>query len=69
MSHANLCWALCTTEAHFTYLFVGIVQRDFKLSEEPELGLWQIVVELPSQTVRQHFEVNEYGTYFLDETF
>ncbi|XP_029834423.2 alpha-1-macroglobulin isoform X1 [Ixodes scapularis] len=38
----------------------GIVQRDFKLSEEPELGLWQIVVELPSQTVRQHFEVNEY---------
>ncbi|EEC20000.1 alpha-macroglobulin, putative, partial [Ixodes scapularis] len=38
----------------------GIVQRDFKLSEEPELGLWQIVVELPSLTVRQHFEVNEY---------
>lgn len=38
----------------------GIVQRDFKLTEEPELGLWQIVVELPSQTVRQHFEVNEY---------
>nr|AAN10129.1 alpha-2-macroglobulin precursor splice variant 1 [Ornithodoros moubata] len=38
----------------------GIVQFDFKLTEEPELGLWQIVVELPSQTVRQHFEVNEY---------
>ncbi|XP_077555844.1 pregnancy zone protein-like isoform X10 [Haemaphysalis longicornis] len=38
----------------------GIVQRDFKLTEEPELGLWQIVVELPTQTVRQHFEVNEY---------
>ncbi|XP_065290735.1 pregnancy zone protein-like isoform X2 [Dermacentor albipictus] len=38
----------------------GIVQRDFQLTEEPELGLWQIVVELPTQTVRQHFEVNEY---------
>lgn len=38
----------------------GIVQRDVQLTEEPELGLWQIVVELPTQTVRQHFEVNEY---------
>lgn len=38
----------------------GIVQLDFQLTEEPELGLWQIVAEFPSQTVRQHFEVNEY---------
>ncbi|XP_064474631.1 alpha-2-macroglobulin-like isoform X3 [Ornithodoros turicata] len=38
----------------------GIAQFDFKLTEEPEFGLWQIVAEFPTQTVRQHFEVNEY---------
>ncbi|XP_049273309.1 LOW QUALITY PROTEIN: alpha-2-macroglobulin-like [Rhipicephalus sanguineus] len=38
----------------------GIVQRDFQLTDEPELGQWQIVVELPTQTERQHFEVKEY---------
>jgi len=49
------------------YLFPlsGLLQLEFQLNEEPELGNYRISMVRSSTMVDEYFEVKEYGMYFL----
>jgi len=43
----------------------GLLQLEFQLNEEPELGNYRISMVRSSTMVDEYFEVKEYGMYFL----